>query len=74
MIDQLLRLQVDWPVTAFHVPSSLLHEFAHINVTVMSEAIMKYSVYDVFASDTASSVSLLRVFSAIQQATFNRDF
>ena len=62
------------PRTAFHVPSSLLHEFAHINVTVTSEAIMKYSVYDVFASDTASSVSLLRVFSAIQQATFNRDF
>ena len=35
--------------SACHMPSSLLHEFAHINVTVTSEAIMKYSVYDVFA-------------------------
>ena len=57
------------------MPSSLLNEFAHIHVTVKSETIMKYGVYDVFASETASSASLLRVFSAIiQQVTFNRDF
>ena len=60
---------------AGRVPSSLLNALAHINVTVTSEIIMKYSVYDVFASETASSASLLRVFSAIiQQVTFNRDF
>ena len=57
---------------AGRVPSSLLNALAHINVTVTSEIIMKYSVYDVFASETASSASLLRVFSAIiQQVTFN---